>query len=380
MFNLHVVQARYGDCLILEYGTANAPRYILIDGGPKGVYEDDLRPVLQGIADKGGCLEFVILSHVDDDHIVGVLDLLAEIRQQRDSCSPETIAIREIWHNTFSQTLGADVEARFNAFMGAAAPMRGAMRASDRAMRDIAKGDELTHAADALSIPINEQFDPSYLVSLGLTNEPVRRENLSIWVVAPNQTNLQNLKEEWLEWLEEQEDRVLVRGMEEAERAARRADTSVPNLSSIMFLAVADGKSVLLTGDGRADHLLDGLAQAGLLDPDGRLHVDVLKLPHHGSHNNISKEFLQAVTADRYVVSASGRYSHPSRETLEWIAEVAREQGRQVEIMLTNHTRSVDRLLEHYDPDEYGYSLTELAEDERAFELELGNAEEVAGP
>jgi len=79
-------------------------------------------------------------------------------------------------------------------------------------------------------------------------------------------------------------------------------------------------------------------------------------------------------------VSASGRYSHPSRETLEWIAEVARDQGRSVEIMFTNHTRSVDWLLEHYDPDEYGYSLTELAEDERAFVLELGYAEEAAGP
>ncbi len=376
MFNLHVVQARYGDCLILEYGTSEAPRYILIDGGPQRVYDDDLRPVLQRIAGKGGGLEFVILSHVDDDHIVGVLDLLAEIRQQRDSSSPETIAIGEIWHNTFSQTLGAGIESRFNAFMGAAAPLRGAMRASDRMMRDVAKGDELTRAAGALGISINRQFDPDHLVSFGLTNEPVRRGNLSIWIVAPNRTNLQSLKEEWLEWLEEQEGRVLVRDMEEAERAATRADSSVPNLSSIMFLAVADGKSVLLTGDGRADHLLDGLAQAGLLDSNGRLHVDVLKLPHHGSHNNISKEFLQAVTADRYVVSASGRYSHPSRETLEWIAEVAREQARPVEIVFTNHTSAVDRLLERYDPDEYGYSLTELAEFEHSLVLELGDVEE----
>ncbi len=376
MFNLHVVQARYGDCLILEYGTSEAPRYILIDGGPRGVYDDDLRPILKRIADKGGGLEFVILSHVDDDHIVGVLDLLAEIRQQRDSSSPETITIGEIWHNTFSQTLGVDVESRFNAFMGAAAPLRGAMRTSDRMMRGVAKGDELTRAAGALGIPINRQFDPSYLVSLGLTNEPVRRGNLSIWIVAPNQTNLQSLKEEWLEWLEQQEGRVLLRAMEEAERAATRADSSVPNLSSVMFLAVADGKSVLLTGDGRADHLLDGLAQAELLDSNGRLHVDVLKLPHHGSYNNISKEFLQAVTADRYVVSASGRYSHPSRQTLEWIAEVAREQERPVEIMFTNHTSAVDRLLERYDPDEYGCCLTELAEFEHSLVLELGDVEE----
>jgi beta-lactamase superfamily II metal-dependent hydrolase len=374
MFNLHVVQARYGDSLILEYGAAQAPRYILIDGGPPGIYEDDLRPVLQGIADRGGSLDFMVLSHVDDDHVVGLLDLLAEIQQQRDSGAPETIGIGEIWHNTFSQTLGGEIEARFQAFMGAAAPVRGAMHAADRTMRDIAKGDALTHEADALDIPINEQFDPSYLVSLGLTNEPVDRENLRLWIVAPNRTNLQNLREEWLEWLEEQEDRVLVRSLEEAERAATRADTRVPNLSSIMFLALADGKSMLLTGDGRGDHLLEGLGQAGLLDASGRLHVDILKLPHHGSRHNISREVLQAITADRYIVSASGRYSHPSRQTLEWIAEVAREQGRQVEIAVTRRTKSVDQLLERYDTDEYGYCVTEMPHGAHALVLELGGA------
>lgn len=376
MFNLYVVQARYGDCLILEYATAEAPRYILIDGGPQRVYTENLRPVLQGIADKGGNLDFAVLSHVDDDHVVGLLDLLAEIQRQRNSGMPETIAIGEIWHNTFSQTLGGDVEARFNAFMGAAVPVRQAMNVADRTMRDIAKGDELTHAASALGIPINQQFDPSFLVSLGLTREPVERENLRMWIVAPNQTNLQNLKQDWLDWLEEQEDRVLVRDMGESERAAMRADTRVPNLSSIMFLAKADGKSVLLTGDGRSDHLLDGLRQAGLLDSEGKLHVDVLKLPHHGSRHNISKEFLQAVTADQYVVSASGRYRHPSRQTLEWIAEVAQEQGRPVEIILTNHTTSVDQLLEGYDPNAYGYSLTEMPQGEHVIVLELGDAEE----
>ena len=371
MFKLHIVQARYGDCLILEYATEEAPRYILIDGGPQRVYEENLQPVLQRIADKGGGLDYAILSHVDDDHVVGLLDLLAEIQQQRDNGVPETIAIGEIWHNTFSQTLGGDLEARFNTIMGEAAPEPGAPRSAGRTVRDIAKGDELTHAADALGIPINKEFDPSSLVSLGLVNEPVERENLSMWIVAPNQTNLQNLKQEWLDWLEEQEEEAPVRGM--------RADTRVPNLSSIMFLAKADGKSVLMTGDGRGDHLLDGLQQAGLLDAAGRLHVDVLKLPHHGSRHNISKEFLQAVTADQYVVSASGRYHHPSHQTLEWIAEVGREQGRTVEIVLTNHTDAVDQLLAGYDPDEFGYTLTEMPQGEQVMVLNLGDAEVVGG-
>ena len=43
MFRLHVVQADYGDSLILEYGLASAPEYALIDGGPADVYTSHLR-------------------------------------------------------------------------------------------------------------------------------------------------------------------------------------------------------------------------------------------------------------------------------------------------------------------------------------------------
>jgi len=35
MLTLHIIQAEYGDCLILEYGIQPNPKYILIDGGPQ---------------------------------------------------------------------------------------------------------------------------------------------------------------------------------------------------------------------------------------------------------------------------------------------------------------------------------------------------------
>ena len=50
MLTLHVVQAQFGDCLILAYGTASEPRHILVDGGPPETYERHLRPELARIA------------------------------------------------------------------------------------------------------------------------------------------------------------------------------------------------------------------------------------------------------------------------------------------------------------------------------------------
>jgi beta-lactamase superfamily II metal-dependent hydrolase len=51
-------------------------------------------------------------------------------------------------------------------------------------------------------------------------------------------------------------------------------DKSVHNLSSIVVLVESQGKRILLTGDGRGDHTLEGLKAAKLLK-SGKLRVDV---------------------------------------------------------------------------------------------------------
>ena len=81
---------------------------------------------------------------------------------------------------------------------------------------------------------------------------------------------------------------------------------------------------MLLTGDARGDHVLEGLEAANLLK-DGKCHVDLLKLPHHGSNRNLEPKFFEQITADHYVVSSNGeRFDNPDQETLEWLAAARR--------------------------------------------------------
>ncbi|MBS1251038.1 MAG: hypothetical protein MAG451_00067 [Anaerolineales bacterium] len=371
MLRLHVVQAEHGDCLILEHGSPEASRYILIDGGPAHTYEDHLRDQLLAIRDAGGKLELAILSHVDDDHVNGLLDLMDELRDQRSSRSPETVSIDALWHNTFSQTLGGDIENRFRTLMAEATVTRSVIPFSDKAERSIRQGDELTRLARELDVPLNREFLPRRLIALEDAPAPIAFGKLSFHVVGPTEGNLQKLRDEWLEWLEEQERDVLVRDPIAAERAARAADRSIPNLSSIMFLAEADGKTILFTGDGRGDHLLEGLEEAGLLEPDGNLHVDVLKVPHHGSARNVTPEFFRTLTAGTYVICANGKHDNPDLDTLEWIVEAAGEQERAVEIVVTNATESTRRLVHGYPPDECGYRLAEIRPEEHVRTLNL---------
>ena len=43
-FTLEALPARYGDCLLLHYGSDEKPGLILIDGGPGKVWEKSLQP------------------------------------------------------------------------------------------------------------------------------------------------------------------------------------------------------------------------------------------------------------------------------------------------------------------------------------------------
>ena len=47
------------------------------------------------------------------------------------------------------------------------------------------------------------------------------------------------------------------------------------------------------------------------------MQVDVLKVPHHGSANNLDDDFFERVIADHYVFSGNGEHGNPERESLK---------------------------------------------------------------
>lgn len=358
MLNLHVIQAQHGDCLLLEYGTSAEPRYILVDGGPGTVYRDHLKSVLKQVRQAGGALGHVVLSHVDDDHVKGLLDLMKELKRQQEKSKPLTIEVHALWHNSFGDTLGPEVDDGFARFLRTSGQL-GEMPLSSAQGKSIAQGDTLSSLAVDLGVPINPGFDPSGIITLDQAGGPLSEENLKLWILGPSVTNLERLRQEWLDWLAEQEEKLSARDLLD-EKGLGDVDASVPNLSSIILLASGDGKTVLLAGDGTGDDVLAGLQQMNLLQPGGTFHVDVLKLPHHGSQRNVTPEFFSRLTADKYVISANGKYGNPDPPTLEWLVTAARDQGRAVEIWITNPTESIGELLDKYPAGAYGYRLVQM--------------------
>ena len=108
MFKLEALSAKHGDALLLHYGKGKAHRLILIDAGPAGVYRLSVRPRLQELA--GGVpvpLRMVMVSHLDADHISGVLDMFADLRKAREKGDAPPYDIATLWVNTFKEGLAA---------------------------------------------------------------------------------------------------------------------------------------------------------------------------------------------------------------------------------------------------------------------------------
>ena len=88
-----------------------------------------------------------------------------------------------------------------------------------------------------------------------------------------------------------------------------------------MLIVEEGGKSILMTGDGHADDILAGLDVNSKTDAEGAIHVDVLKVQHHGSEHNWHADFGRRVTADHYVFCGNGRHDNPDERVVDGIIQ-----------------------------------------------------------
>ncbi|MCU0981335.1 MAG: hypothetical protein MUF25_19455 [Pirellulaceae bacterium] len=101
-----------------------------------------------------------------------------------------------------------------------------------------------------------------------------------------------------------------------------RDEVTLPNLASLMFhLKESAGATVLLTGDGHWEDILAGLESTGKMPEGGGLHVNVLKVQHHGSENNWHLDFGRRVTADHYIFCGNGAHENPDLRVVQAVLD-----------------------------------------------------------
>jgi hypothetical protein len=330
-FSLDIRRARKGDCLLLHYGSKDEPGLALIDGGPGKVYEPHLKPRIGQIrqarslhADQSLPVDVLLVSHIDDDHINGILELTNELVDASDDKKPLPLKVRSFWHNTFDDILGNDpqelrgaITAQFGVAALAGEPdIEGLEPAAAMVLASIEQGLRLRNNARKLKLRINPEFDGKLVMATDDSASVDLGKGLTVTVVGPMQAELAALQKEHAAWLKKHQD---AKGTKSA--LAAFTDTSVPNLSSIVMLAEVGKKRMLFTGDARGDKILQGLELVGLVQPGGKMHVDILKMPHHGSDRNMERSFFRRLTADHYVFSGNGEHGNPERETLQMLLD-----------------------------------------------------------
>jgi hypothetical protein len=137
-----------------------------------------------------------------------------------------------------------------------------------------------------------------------------------------------------------------------------KKDTSEANGSSIAVLAEYEGRRVLLGGDAHAGVLLKGVKRLARETAGGqeRLKLDAIKLPHHGSKANVSRELLAKIECPRYLFSTDGaQFGHPDKEA---VARTIRFGGPGVELIF-NYRSEFNALWESSSwMGQYGYRVS----------------------
>jgi len=356
---IELFKARDGDCCLIR---SAAGTNVMVDGGRATSYEDHVAARLGALRGNGERLHLLVVSHIDDDHISGVLRLLDHRMHWRvhhyqvgqgnhHHAAPseaEPPEIDAIWHNGFSDLVGhnaGDIVDQLASSVSFHSLSPGSQAAAAALRQRIVLGEATALrlrariSPEQLDIDLNPQAEGRVLAIYQDQEAHEINDDLELTLIGPYFADVAALRNRWNDWLQDHQDRV-----EEIRREAREDEEllglegfgrwrfrmqklateigttgslTAPNVASLMFLARDGGQTALMTGDGGHDVVYSGLENAGALRPDGSLHVDVLKVPHHGSEHNTSVPFTRAVTADHYLFCANGAHSNPDLEVLE---------------------------------------------------------------
>ncbi len=297
---VRALPAKCGDCLVIEYGSAGARPYrILIDGGLKGSYDEGLGRYLAESADQPTEFDIIVVTHIDLDHIEGVIEAL-ELNQ---------LTTENIWFN------GRD---QLDELINPGARKRG-HRQGD-ALDKLIPHDKRNPVVGGKAIHVPE----SGAFELDKMPGPARCTLLS-----PSRDRLERLLTKWPEPTQGDPIKDLFDAFDDdtdVDEAGTRAagvfgmDTSAANGSSIAFLLEIDGVKLLLTGDAYAKELEATITQ--VLDERGenKLAVDLFKLSHHGSRQNMTDSLLDLIDPALVLICTDGsKFKHPDADALQKI-------------------------------------------------------------
>ncbi len=349
---IKIFQSSKGDCLMISSPDRTGKnRHILVDGGLGKSFREHVAAELSNSIGAKEILDLICVSHIDEDHIMGILEFLNSVIDWRvfdhhtdvlgraiaNPKSPRPPEIGGIWHNAFSEQIDQNTGALESMLANYSSVMASSNSAQHYEYAEIAtsvlQGIELSKKIGAaqLGIPLNHHHGGK-LIMYRDGQPTISVGKMKIKLIGPTLEELQDLRDFWDGWIEDNRTKVneLLADMADDEDRLDLSDSTVlgnidkvteSNLASIMLYLYQGHKEILLTGDGHSSHIIRGLELIGKLKAGRGLHVNVLKVQHHGSKNNIDLDFCKRITSDHYIFCGNGSHHNPHLEVLQLVLD-----------------------------------------------------------
>mgnify|MGYP003624479126 CR=1 FL=1 len=359
---------------------------MLIDGGYVNTFREFIKPELVKMNSKDISLNHIVVTHIDKDHISGIIKLINE-----NNISP-FIEIDNIWHNSFKHIKQFNPDIKFKGKSVQELQLDYNLQEEQtQTTKDISAVQGSTLASVLLESNYNwnvefggKAVSVDNFITVGLT------DGIKLKLLSPSTEKLSALNLDWkkelyskgystTEDLEEfseiafeslvakQKEQKLLKkknvsaaslNIEELAKSAFFEDNASANGSSIAFIIEHKKKKLLFLADAHPSIIINNL-RLHYKEENFPIYFDIIKISHHGSQKNTSLELLKMITSQQYIFSTNGKtYNHPDKETISRI--ISQKTTYTKELLFTYHLESTKEFKDDKLMKEYNYQITEM--------------------
>ena len=339
---LKILPAYNGDCFLLSYSKIN----ILIDGGPPRAYQRFVKSEISEIFSKNESLDLLIITHIDDDHIGGIINFFSDETMDLNN-------VKQVWFNHPS-LLG-----KIYSF-----PKYSLISTNHKEL-SFRQGETLKKHLRKLNI-----WRLEYLIS---TITPMYFIGAKFFILSPRKNDLEKLFEVW----PPKEDVNLnlsgsylnqgTNSLKNLVNAKFTEDSSLTNKSSIAFIIFVEKINILFLSDSHPSVIVNSLINLGY-SKSNKLFVNYMLVAHHGSKLNTNLELLSLITCQNFIISADGKNDlTPSKECL---AKLIASQDKSC-LYFTHKSDLITKMFDETDYTNYKFSIKYLADNDDPYTINL---------